>query len=346
MKYSIKDLKAYRQFQNMQLQHEYDKLPTYKDKLSYIYNLLYKTQSQLEKEYKGTFFKENNLEKLLALFEQKNIKDNASFVKFVNDNIVSKTVSPHNRLKEIPKEKEPKVNNPKPNSSNEEKSSLEKNQKENNVEYNFENKTLVLKIKSFKSKFLKEDSKIFEEIKSQLKEKDCDNVIIDIRGNGGGTDEYFSLLSLFTNKDIVENISYIDSLTNEGVETQVVSIDGNKNAKNYDRYLLVDDKVFSSADGLTRLCKNTGFATVIGEKTRGEGIGLTPFDLKIATANDLEQEKYNIQGVNMQFSPERPIENDSYATTPDIICDAQQAKEVALNQIKQKEQLGKLNFER
>ncbi len=82
--------------------------------------------------------------------------------------------------------------------------------------------------------------------------------------------------------------------------------------------------------------KNIGFATVIGEKTRGEGVGLTPFNLQIATANELEQEKYSIKGVNMQFSTEKPLENESYMTTPDVTCNSTEAKDVALNLINEK----------
>lgn len=205
-----------------------------------------------------------------------------------------------------------------------------------NVEYSFENDTLILKMKSFKSVYLEEDKKVFEKLEQELKNKNCNSVIFDIRGNGGGTDEYFSFLSPFTKEDVLEKFAYVNSLTGEKVETEVVSIDGNKDAKDYDRYLLVDKEVFSSADGLARLCKNTGFATVVGEKTRGEGIGLPPFNLKIATANELEQSQYNVAGVNMQFSMEKPLENESYMTTPDVVCDATKAKEVALNLIKEK----------
>lgn len=42
-------------------------------------------------------------------------------------------------------------------------------------------------------------------------------------------------------------------------------------------YLLVDKQVFSSAEGLADFAKNTGFATLIGEKTGGDGIGDDPW---------------------------------------------------------------------
>jgi C-terminal processing protease CtpA/Prc len=41
-------------------------------------------------------------------------------------------------------------------------------------------------------------------------------------------------------------------------------------------YLLVDSRVFSSAEAFAVFAKSTGFATLIGEKTGGDGIGFDP----------------------------------------------------------------------
>ena len=37
------------------------------------------------------------------------------------------------------------------------------------------------------------------------------------------------------------------------------------------RWLLVDEGVYSAADAFAAFCKNTGWATVVGRKTRGDG---------------------------------------------------------------------------
>lgn len=344
MKYSLKELKAHREFQKMQLQHEYDKLQSYDAKLTYIYNLLLKTQVKLEKEYGGDFFKKNSLSDLLEKLKNANIKDEVAFAMFINENVVKKTISPHNRLKERQNNKNPKdrqtdKQNEKPlkdekNKGEERDESAQKD--DENVVYDFDGKTLTVRINDFKSKHLEQGKEAFKEIEEQLKIRDCDSVIIDVRGNGGGTDEYYSLFSIFTKKDVVENITYVDSLTGEEVETQGVAIVGDKNAKDYDRYLLVDKECFSATDALARMCKETGFATVVGERTRGEGIGLTPFDLQIATLNDEQQKIYGASAVDMQFASENPATNDSFITTPNIVCAPSQAVETAKTLIESK----------
>lgn len=344
MKYSLKELKAHREFQKMQLQHEYDKLQSYDAKLTYIYNLLLKTQGKLEEEYGGDFFKKNSLSDLLEKLKDANIKDEVAFAMFINENVVKKTISPHNRLKEMRNEKQKeelqKKQNEKPikdeKTQNEPKKDESAQKDDQNVTYDFDGKTLTVRINDFKSKHLEQGKEAFKEIEEQLKIRDCDSVIIDVHGNGGGTDEYYSLFSIFTKNDVVENIAYVDSLTGEEVETQGVAIVGDKNAKDYDRYLIVDKECFSATDALARICKKTGFATVVGERTRGEGVGLTPFDLQIATLNDEQQKIYGASAVDMQFAPENPAKNDSFMTTPDIVCAPSQAVETAKTLIESK----------
>lgn len=341
MKYSLKEIKAHREFQKMQLQHEYDKLPTYDAKLTYIYNLLLKTQGKLEEEYGGDFFKKNSLSDLLEKLKDANIKDEVAFAMFINENVVKKTISPHNRLKERRNEKQKeelkkKQNEEPSNDENEPKKEESAQKDDQNVTYDFDGKTLTVRICDFKSKHLEQGKEAFKEIEEQLKIRDCDSVIIDVRGNGGGTDEFYSLFSIFTKNDVVENIAYVDSLTGEEVETQGVAIVGNKNAKDYDKYLLVDGECFSATDALARICKKTGFATVVGERTRGEGIGLTPFDLQIATLNDEQQKIYGVSAVDMQFASENPAKNDSFMTMPDIVCDPAQGVKTAKSLIDSK----------
>jgi hypothetical protein len=41
-------------------------------------------------------------------------------------------------------------------------------------------------------------------------------------------------------------------------------------------YLLVSREVFSSSEGLAQLCKTTGWATIAGERTGGDGVGSDP----------------------------------------------------------------------
>jgi C-terminal processing protease CtpA/Prc len=41
-------------------------------------------------------------------------------------------------------------------------------------------------------------------------------------------------------------------------------------------YLLIDGNVFSSAEAFATFAKSTGFATLVGENTGGDGIGIDP----------------------------------------------------------------------
>lgn len=143
-------------------------------------------------------------------------------------------------------------------------------------------------------------------------------LIIDIRGNGGGSSPYWSdnIVPMLINKPLHYK-SYMVFRGGKFTEAFLKSISGygyeklrpisdiyNNNLtklpkdlktdfKYYEEcplnialhysigykgriYLLVDWKVFSSAEAFATFCKNTHFATIVGEKTGGDGIGFDP----------------------------------------------------------------------
>lgn len=168
-----------------------------------------------------------------------------------------------------------------------------------------------VKINQMNGEVVEEDGiklrKFYEEIKYY------DKLIIDIRGNSGGSDFYWMknviepLASeplttenyIFTrgnygkpfykargmkqsklsklNKDtlrdflpeIEENFDYfhISPLTIKPVDS--IGFEGNI-------YLLVDRGVYSSSESFSVFCKDSGFATLVGETTGGDGIGIDP----------------------------------------------------------------------
>lgn len=144
-------------------------------------------------------------------------------------------------------------------------------------------------------------------------------IVIDIRGNGGGSDEYWTeVISriipksyntsgyiLFRDSDLINDyIKSRDIITEDIVdlEKEIGSngpdeimrdfkyfVKNNRFIETKDSinfkgniYLLVDNVVYSSAESFSIFCKERGIATVIGETTGGDGGGYDPvlFNLK------------------------------------------------------------------
>lgn len=84
---------------------------------------------------------------------------------------------------------------------------------------------------------------------------------------------------------------------------------------NGDIYLLVSDYVYSSAEGFAILCKETEFATIVGEQTGGDGIGFDPIIYSMPHT-----------GILVKFSSHYGINSDGsnseeHGTTPDMIVE-------------------------
>ncbi len=108
--------------------------------------------------------------------------------------------------------------------------------------------------------------------------------------DGKITNDYYSSnhidlkdIKKFPNKDILKKVKNIDDykyyseynlkFTNESIWEG----EKNKNAYNGNIYLLVDKGSFSSSEGFAVFCKNSGWATVVGnENSGGQGIGVDP----------------------------------------------------------------------
>ncbi|MCC0694652.1 MULTISPECIES: S41 family peptidase [unclassified Clostridioides] len=145
-------------------------------------------------------------------------------------------------------------------------------------------------------------------------------LIIDIRGNSGGSDRYWKgIVSKLIKNDIKidgyrlyrNNNKIVKKYTNarniklEPIENLPVGVKKNapketlKNFSDFEKtsytintnndlefkgniYLLVDEKVYSSSESFSMFCKETKFATLVGETTGGDGGGIDPvlFELK------------------------------------------------------------------
>lgn len=190
----------------------------------------------------------------------------------------------------------------------------------------------------------KELRKFYEEI------KDYDKLIIDIRGNSGGDDLYWrkNVIEplarepitvenyIFTrgdygkpfykargikqspisklNKDILNGFHqdieedfdnyFISRLTLSPVDS--IRFEGNI-------YLLVDKGVYSSSESFSVFCKDSGFATLVGEATGGDGIGIDPLLFSLPNS-----------GIVVRFSSLLALNgdgsiNEEVQTRPDVI---------------------------
>lgn len=116
-----------------------------------------------------------------------------------------------------------------------------------------------------------------------------------------------TLISKFPNinKDVLENFKYYTKNVNVVEPKDSINFNGRV-------YLLVNHKVYSSSESFASFCKATKFATIIGEKTGGDGLGITPAMDVLPNSGILFCYPI-VMGVDFQGRC-----NDEYKTQPDI----------------------------
>ena len=209
----------------------------------------------------------------------------------------------------------------------------------------------IIKVPSFLYGYEDADAVMLRKFYKEI--ADYDHLIIDITGNGGGSSLYWrehlvsplisepmqwSARLLFKNSDIAN--TYIDTmpwlnkkpiselptlpalnqddlLDLDGFilsESQLLPAEDSINFKGR-IWLLVDEIVYSNAEAFTVFCKTTGFATIIGTPTAGDGINFDPF--LIALPNSGIVVRFSVlYGINPDGS-----NNEEFGTTPDIITE-------------------------
>lgn len=195
--------------------------------------------------------------------------------------------------------------------------------------------------------------------------KDYPNLIIDIRGNGGGDSRYwqeFFLPKIIGKSYKTNNYSFLKKgdlnkkvVFQEGYHTNVKNfleqstfpkdikkilkdfdyyndeemiVDPNKESINFKGqiYLLVDNDVYSSAEMLASFCKETGLAKLVGARTAGDGIGSDPMQI------DLPNTGYVLRfSKNMGLTGSGSI-NELDQTTPDIKAETSQFEEKLIDE--------------
>lgn len=229
-------------------------------------------------------------------------------------------------------------------------------------------------IHSMLSPWESDDSERWADFWEQLNKLDSKDCIIDIRGNGGGNDGYWADNVVAPNISAAsgephialvrgkESVNYLEHTYGEAIPNiktldttaltalnpddlalathytescLTVEPSGNTPAFGGRFWLLVDESVYSSSEAFAIFCKDTGFATIVGTGTGGDGIGIDP--LPVALPNS---------GIAFRFSATFGLNadgscNEEAGTTPDIVCKpGEDALDLCLGAIKGREVRG------
>lgn len=207
-----------------------------------------------------------------------------------------------------------------------------------------------------------------EELLSFFKEKkDYKDIIIDIRGNGGGSDIYWENYIVAPNIDRTLSMKryflfnkneltkpFINSYYEEGlvydinklpkqmvVDDRVLSrhdsflvnnktvIQSSNDGHKGKLWVLTNGVNYSASENFVMFCKETGFATTVGSRTNGDGGAIDPIFIKLPNSGMII--KYSmLYGLNPDGSG-----NEAYGTLPDINTKDDDALEKCLEVIRQ-----------
>jgi hypothetical protein len=204
-----------------------------------------------------------------------------------------------------------------------------------------------IKINSFRQENITYDYEVLKLFYSDV--KDYKNIIIDLRGNGGGSDNYWmkNIVEPLNNKNL-ESKNYL-LFSNTPEITKYVSLDGIYKASslisevrelpelNQDDakmlthvfistrtvkkssdfkgkvWVLVDEQVYSASETFAMFCKSTGFATIVGTNTSGDGGGIDPMLFTLPNTGLLWR-----NSIFYSINPDGS-NNEEMGTTPDIL---------------------------
>lgn len=235
--------------------------------------------------------------------------------------------------------------------------------------------TAYLKVPSFSSFYVEKDKEGILEFLQKTAQ--CQALIIDIRGNGGGSTNYWmnNLAAPLTSEKLeseaylfFRNSDYLKPFMkrkmffgihtlkplkefpfaeeqplyfedNDGVYTSTDSTVSPATATGFQGkvYLLVDKYVFSSAEAFAVFAKSTGWATLVGTDTGGDGIGFDPVVVALPHSGLVVRFPCEM-GVTPDGKP-----NEETATTPDIYVE-QTYKDylIKVEQLNNGQDIGKL----
>ena len=174
------------------------------------------------------------------------------------------------------------------------------------VTYYEDCKTLCLTVPTFMFFVMERDRDVLQQATEQY--PDAENIVFDITGNSGGADNYwmtnlvapfgedqtFSWREFFRdssqNMQIMEpyfeihNTSEAEDAPEWAVKyglNKYICVEDTVNGReavhsDAKRWVLVSHTVYSSSEKFVCFCKATGWATVVGKQTGGDGMGFSP----------------------------------------------------------------------
>lgn len=244
----------------------------------------------------------------------------------------------------------------------------------NNIQFQDfpEDKTAYVSIAQMTQTEDNNDNEVLKDWFETIEENGYQNCIIDIRGNGGGSSYYWT--DNITLPNSTKPCNTVNYMLVKGTECfnywqtigrklmPIENLPREKLPKLLDEdlegvthfmefklphlvqsdplfsgrfWLLVDEEVYSSSEMFAVYCKNTKFATIIGEPTGGDGVGEDPLFFSLPNT-----------GICFRFSAEEGLNldgscNEEFGTQPDIsIQPGEDALDVCLKAIREQKQDG------
>lgn len=189
----------------------------------------------------------------------------------------------------------------------------------------------IVTIRSFAEEYRKNDIAYIDKFLSKY---NGNSIVFDIRDNGGGSDYYWhDLVSLTKYKNyeydgksygigdksyeyvdrVIEN-GHIKKLNNNRFMVTNHNVMKSKNKYNFEKiYMIVNDKNYSASEGFARFAKEHGYATLIGQPTKGSGggVSLNPMILELPNTHFIFQMD--------------AIKSEQFNTEPDIYMSTNQS---------------------
>ena len=326
----IQNLKQKRIEANKQIQAKFDKLESFQEKFIFLFDLLKENQLEFAKWNKTDFifspkYRQNLIEKSKTFARKKDFIDT-----FMND-IIKPLGQGHCKLFERDATEDFLA-----------KSIPQDIKDDNNFVYEFlDNNTLYLRVKSFSKAYFNFDKNKAMILKQEIESKNIENFILDIRGNSGGTDMYLNLILDTLQTSMQYQLKWYNTLFHEIECYTTIHNFGNKQ---YKYFVLTDSKVFSAAEVITRAFKQNR-ATIIGAKTRGEA-GISPdLQMKVFAYKTNNEKEINLIcqiPISAPINEKGEVDYNYTYTKPDIECNPDDALNIALENIRQREQNNEL----